>query len=139
MRRRSPWPKAERRAEGSKGPRDSLRTLAWSSILAELEAGRAYLEKALPLLEKNTDPDNEIYLAWCLNDLALISKELGDYARAGSLFERALAIREAAYGKDHPVVAISLNNLGMHWLARGDVEKAVGLLERAFRLGDERG
>jgi tetratricopeptide repeat protein/CHAT domain-containing protein len=34
-----------------------------------------------------------------------------NYARAEALFQRGLAIREAALGKDHPAVATSLNNL----------------------------
>ena len=38
--------------------------------------------------------------------------DLGDAARAKELYERALAIQEAAYGADHVEAATTLNNLG---------------------------
>ena len=34
----------------------------------------------------------------------------GKYDEAGQLYERSLAIREKAYGPDHPAVASALNN-----------------------------
>jgi tetratricopeptide (TPR) repeat protein len=65
-----------------------------------------------------------------------------DYAGARALFERALRIDEAAYGPDHPTVAIRLNNLGLALQAQGDFVNARVLYERALRifraaLGDE--
>lgn len=47
-----------------------------------------------------------------LEALASLYGDKGQYARAESLFTRALAIRERALGPDHPEVAASLNNLG---------------------------
>ncbi|CAN0575198.1 unnamed protein product, partial [Laminaria digitata] len=35
----------------------------------------------------------------------------GNYAEAGPLYERSLAIKEKALGREHPSVATSLNNL----------------------------
>ncbi|CAN0591431.1 unnamed protein product, partial [Laminaria digitata] len=35
----------------------------------------------------------------------------GNYAEAGPLYKRSLAIDEKALGPDHPFVAISLNGL----------------------------
>ncbi len=56
-----------------------------------------------------------------LNNLAALHQAQGDYAAARPLYERALAIREAALGPEHPDVATSLNNLaGLHY-AQGDV------------------
>jgi len=36
---------------------------------------------------------------------AVLLRDLGDYDGARLRFERALAVAEAAYGPDHPVVA----------------------------------
>ncbi|MET7467552.1 tetratricopeptide repeat protein [Micromonospora sp. NPDC005686] len=38
---------------------------------------------------------------------------MGDAGAARPLVERALAIGEAVYGPDHPVVATRLNKLGL--------------------------
>ncbi|CAN0593107.1 unnamed protein product, partial [Laminaria digitata] len=37
----------------------------------------------------------------------------GNYAEAGPLYERSLAVREKALGPEHPSVAESLNNLAL--------------------------
>ena len=46
-----------------------------------------------------------------LNVLALILQALGDPTAARPLLERALAIAEAAYGPDHPTVAVVRGDL----------------------------
>ena len=46
-----------------------------------------------------------------LNNLAVLYKTEGRYAKAEPLYQRALAIREKALGPEHPDVATSLNNL----------------------------
>ena len=53
-----------------------------------------------------TDPR----LATSLNNLALLYKTQGDYAKAEPLYKRSLAIVEKALGPDHPSVATSLEN-----------------------------
>ena len=61
------------------------------------------------------------------------------YARlneARPLFERALAIDEAAYGPDHPVVAIRLSNLGRALRDLGQPQNARPLFERALAIGE---
>jgi tetratricopeptide (TPR) repeat protein len=45
--------------------------------------------------------------------LAGLYREQDQYAKAQSLYERALAVRETALGPDHPAVANSLNNLAL--------------------------
>jgi CHAT domain-containing protein/tetratricopeptide (TPR) repeat protein len=58
----------------------------------------------------------------------------GDYAGARALQERALKIREAKLGKDHPFVAISLNNVAFLLMDQGDYAGARPLLERSLAI-----
>jgi len=53
------------------------------------------------------------------------------------MFERALAIDEAAYGPDHPGVAIDVNNLGLVLQDIGDLEAAKKMYERALSIFTE--
>ncbi|MDF2744436.1 MAG: ATP/GTP-binding protein [Actinomycetia bacterium] len=55
---------------------------------------------------------------------------------AGELYERALAIGEAALGPDHPTVATYRNNLGSVLQDLGDLEGARAQLERALTIGE---
>jgi CHAT domain-containing protein/Tfp pilus assembly protein PilF len=72
-------------------------------------------------------------------DEGLRLKEAGKYAEAVPQAERALAIREAALGKNHPDVAKSLNGLassyhgqGLHARAQPLYERALGIREAAL-------
>ncbi|MGZ3458885.1 MAG: CHAT domain-containing protein, partial [Archangium sp.] len=58
----------------------------------------------------------------------------GNYARAEPLFERALAIWEAALGKNHPDVARTLNNLALLYANQGNYARAEPLYERALAI-----
>ena len=70
-----------------------------------------------------------------LNNLALLHKGKGQYAKAEPLYGRALAIREKTLGSEHPDVATSLNNLaGLHQ-AKGEYAEAEPLYQRAGDLG----
>ncbi len=51
--------------------------------------------------------------ATSLNDLAALLEANGQHAKALPLYERALGIREAQLGPNHPDTATSLNNLAM--------------------------
>ena len=53
------------------------------------------------------DPDT----ASSLNNLALLYKDMGDYAKAEPLYKEALEIRQKVLGQEHPDTALSLNNL----------------------------
>jgi hypothetical protein len=53
-------------------------------------------------------------------------------AEAEPLMRRALAIDEASYGKDHPNVAIQLNNLASLLQATNRLAEAEPLMGRAF-------
>ena len=59
---------------------------------------------------------------------------LGDHAKKRDMLERALAIKERAYGRDHPEVATTLTNLGNAYGDLGDHAKARDMLERALAI-----
>ena len=73
-------------------------------------------------------------MATTLNNLALLYDNQAQYAVAEPLYKRSLAIREKAYGPDHPKVATTLNNLaGLYWdTKRG--KQAEKLEQRAARI-----
>ncbi|HWB75248.1 MAG TPA: tetratricopeptide repeat protein, partial [Nannocystaceae bacterium] len=48
-----------------------------------------------------------------LANIGLAQQKQGDRVGAMDSFERALAIHEAAYGRDHPSIAYTLNNLAV--------------------------
>ncbi len=56
------------------------------------------------------------------------------YAQALEALERALAIREAALGPDHPDAALGLSNLGSVLRAQGDLTGAREHFEQSLRI-----
>src|SRR5262249_12356229 len=62
---------------------------------------------------------------------------LGTYAQAGLLYERALAIREAAFGPEHPDTAASVEGLALLAQAQGDFAQAQSLFERALAIREK--
>ena len=61
-------------------------------------------------------------------------ERLRDYAKQRNLLERALAINERAYGRDHAEVASTLTNLGNAYGDLGDHAKKRDMLERALAI-----
>jgi tetratricopeptide (TPR) repeat protein len=58
----------------------------------------------------------------------------GAYTEARPLYERALEIRQEAYGEEHPATAQSLNNLANLLKDQGSYEEARPLYERALAI-----
>ena len=58
------------------------------------------------------------------------------FGEARHLFERALVIAEAAYGREHTAVGARLNNLALVVKALGDPAAARPLLERALAIAE---
>ncbi|MEV8639342.1 tetratricopeptide repeat protein, partial [Streptosporangium sp. NPDC051023] len=63
-------------------------------------------------------------------------RALGRPGEAVPLEQRALAITEAAYGPDHPDVAIRLGNLAASFSDLGRPGEAVSLFERALAIAE---
>jgi tetratricopeptide (TPR) repeat protein len=72
-----------------------------------------------------------------LNNLAELARRQGRAAEAEHLFARALAVKEAGLGRDHPDVATSLNNLAQVYVAQGRDVAAVPLLERSLGIQEK--
>ncbi len=71
-----------------------------------------------------------------LNQAGLYLQGRAEIREAKALCERALQIGEAAYGPDHPKVAIRVNNLGSVLQAQGDLAGARTHFERALRIDE---
>ncbi|MBS0266234.1 MAG: CHAT domain-containing protein [Planctomycetes bacterium] len=61
--------------------------------------------------------------------------EMGDYAAAGPLFQRALKIWDAI-GRDDRDTAGLLNNLALSYTSQGNYEAAESLLQRALKINE---
>ena len=72
-----------------------------------------------------------------LNNLALLYKTQGRYAKAEPLYKRALAIHEKALGPDHPDVGKYLNNLALLYKTQGRYAKAEPLYRRALAIHEK--
>ena len=58
----------------------------------------------------------------------------GRYSEAEPMLEGARTIREKIFGRDHPDVAASLNDLALLYHARGRYVEAEPLYERALAI-----
>ena len=100
---------------------------------AEYGAGRypeaiETLEKAYRLRPKS---------ATVLNELAITLQAAGRYPEAEFLLQRALAIHENAWGREHPKVATSSNNLGIVYESQGRYGQAEPLFRRALAIDEK--
>ncbi len=69
-----------------------------------------------------------------LHSLADVYSTAGEYVEARHIHERALALREAAVGPEHPSIGTELTFLADTYVATGDYAEATPLLERALRI-----
>ena len=72
-----------------------------------------------------------------MNNLALVLDNLGHNEDARCVYERALAIDEKHFGKDHVQVAITMNNLAIVFKYLGHYEDARCLYERALAINEK--
>ncbi len=75
--------------------------------------------------------------ATSVNNLASFYEDVGNYAQAEPLYQRALSIREKALGPDHPDTAQSLNNLADLYGMISDYAKEEPLLRRALSIREK--
>ncbi len=73
-------------------------------------------------------------LGWLLSQAGTYLSSQGRTAEALPLHQRALRIREAALGPDHPDVATALNDVGWTLSALGRAAEALPLQQRALRI-----
>jgi tetratricopeptide (TPR) repeat protein len=72
-----------------------------------------------------------------LNALAYAYDELGRYAEARALAERALAVQIAELGPGHPDIALCYNNLGNIASDEGDLARASDYYRRALAIREK--
>ncbi|MFI5457438.1 MAG: tetratricopeptide repeat protein [Isosphaerales bacterium] len=69
--------------------------------------------------------------------MAALLQATNRLAEAEPLHRRALAIKEASYGPDHPDVATALNNLALLLKATNRLAEAESLYRRALAIAEE--
>ncbi|MGS2641800.1 FxSxx-COOH system tetratricopeptide repeat protein [Streptosporangium sp. LJ11] len=98
----------------------------WRDLMPHIDA----------LVSCNRHGDEPVELSLILNQATLFTRVQGQHQRAHDLAQRALAIAEAAYGPDHPIVATLLGNLAVNFRALGQPGEAVLLEQRALAIAE---
>jgi serine/threonine-protein kinase len=104
--------------------------------LGLFDEARPLLEEALSLRERLRGED-DLEVAATLVRLGRLAR-LSGRGDAEVVFRRALLIREARLGSDHPEVADLLNDLGTSLAAHGRFDEAEALLRRALATEERR-
>jgi tetratricopeptide (TPR) repeat protein len=89
--------------------------------------------EALGTVEASLGPEHP-ETGTCLNNLAFLLHEQGDFIAARPLCERELTIREKALGPEHPETATSLVSLASLLQDQGDLTAARPLYKRALAI-----
>jgi len=100
------------------------------SALVYQEAGE-YFEQAISLLP--IDSHHQILSEYLTLGGYAFHKALL-YDKSIALYERALVIEEKLYGKEHPKIAMTLNNLALLYQAIGEYTQAKPLFERSLSM-----
>jgi serine/threonine protein kinase len=79
-------------------------------------------------------PGTERTRSWVKNNYGAILDRMGDFARAVSFVEEAVALKEKALGKEHPDVALSLANLAYMQNELGRPAEALPTARRALGI-----
>ena len=109
---------------------NSMAIVAWEH--GDFDAALAGLQRAVATWRAL---GNDALLAGGLFNLALVLHETGDQAGAAAALEEALALRSAAFGPEHALVAATLRLVGEVEAARGHPDAALATLRRAVALG----
>jgi len=97
---------------------------------------RALLPSVLAATGHHPGTAGEGPTAWLLTRAGIYLSSQGRYTEALPLHQRALRIREAALGPDHPDVAADLNYVGQALSALGRSAEALPLQQRALRIDE---
>jgi tetratricopeptide (TPR) repeat protein len=109
--------------------RDDVRT--WhrcSRLIPHAMAAIAHAEA------REVAPEETSYI---MNQTGLYLQGRAEFVEAKTQYERALTLAEKAYGRDHPAVAIRVNNLGLVLRALGDLHGAKEHFERALKIDEK--
>jgi CHAT domain-containing protein/Tfp pilus assembly protein PilF len=107
--------------------------LANISILrGDYVRARVLYERALEIAEGNHESDDA--LATCLYNLGNVHAYLGDFREARLRLDRAAAIWQRVFGREHPYVARTWNVLGGLLLDEKRYAEARTMFERALKI-----
>ncbi|MER0217550.1 MAG: tetratricopeptide repeat protein [Nitrosomonas sp.] len=106
----------------------ALKAESLHTRFAFAEAIKAY-EQAVILAQEGEDEEK---ITLYKNMLGCVHLDKGEYQKAVSYFEQALASDLKTYGEDHPSVARDRNNLGSVWCSLGEYRKAASYFEQAL-------
>jgi tetratricopeptide (TPR) repeat protein len=83
--------------------------------------------------------DNEIpEIVYLQNNLAMVLRDLGEYAQAKVLLQKAVAYDEKIFGEDHPNATTSYSNLALVLQNLGEYAQAKTLLQRAVASNEKK-
>ena len=102
----------------------------WHQLQGQYTQAEAMYTRAIAGFEKGPVIDRRL-LATTLHNLGAAYRELRRLEDAKQALSRALALRQDAYGDDHPLTANTLSQLGIVHLATGELTQAEGLLRSA--------
>ena len=69
-----------------------------------------------------------------INNLGLVTSKMGDHDVALRMYKRAIRIRAAVFGPEHPDVALFLFNLGVCYGKANTMEHSLPCLLEALRI-----
>lgn len=107
------------------------KTLDAAATLSDLSMPYFNLKKYSQAIRRQT-PE-----ATPLKNFTVLYFDQGQYTQVEPLFKRALAIREKAFGPDHPNVAMILNNLAAFYNSQGQYAQAEPLCKRALAIEEK--
>lgn len=93
-------------------------------------SAKKIFERLLPIVEERTD----MTLALTLDRLAVLYRNEGSMSKAENMFQRALAVREKAFGPDDVKVAASVLALAQFYRVRKDYDRALPGYKRALAI-----
>jgi CHAT domain-containing protein/Tfp pilus assembly protein PilF len=115
-------------------------TLTNMAILAhhrgELERALELNRRACALVEKAAKTPEHYSVAQCVHNLGLVHLSRADYPAAKEHLDRANNTWQRALGPEHPRLTISLNGIATYHEARGEIDKALSVLERSADIND---
>ena len=97
-------------------------------------------QEAIPLAEKVLAirkqylGENNLSIAYGLNNLAELYKAQGEYTKAETLYQQALTIKQKLLGDNHLDTAVSYNNLAELYAVIGQYTEAQSLHEKALSI-----
>jgi serine/threonine-protein kinase len=98
--------------------------------LGELEQAERLYRQSIGMLEA-LGPGHSLQMAIGMNNLAYLLSETGDEAGSYALLKQSLALRESAFGGDHPMLVGVMAGVAQKAWAQGDKEQSLALAERA--------